>query len=650
MFPSDKEHTNSLGQQLVRLEPGTFTMGVDTTPLPEGIAGLPHRQLGDHDEQPVHTVHITRPFYMAAHPVTNAVYEQFDAAHAQLRGKLGFSQDDDEAVVFISWHEAVGFCDWLSDREGLPYRLPTEAEWEYACRAGTTTPYSTGMTLHEYSRKNQHRSWYPDPRRSGREDIVTLRCMQKRPNPWGLWAMHGLVEEWCLDWYGPYEEGEQQDPLGRASGEFRVTRGGSHSTELFYLRSANRMAALPEERSWLIGFRPVLGAMPDTEPLPPPPLPMCLDNVKQEQPADLEAAPPSNKPYYARPQPFVRISPRANGPLFAHHNHVPAITECPNGDLLACWYTCVQEPGRETTLAGSRRRYGTDEWEPASAFWGPADRTIGSSLLWRDGDSIHHFIGVSAAATWGSIAIVMRTSNDSGATWTTPRYIVPEHGLRHMPIESAFRAQDGTVVLTCDAVGRGQYGTALWLSGNDGDTWHDAGGTIAGIHAGVAQLADGRLLAFGRNANIDGMMPQSISNDMGRTWSYSASPFPPVRSSQRVVLKRLREGPLFFASFANEPMPIKDATGVERPITGLYCAVSFDDGATWPIRRPVSDDGPGRMVETMDGRFCMMSKTTSEPAGYVASCQGANGLIHLISSRLHHTFNLAWLNTPAPGL
>ena len=665
MFPSDKEHTNSLGQQLARIEPGAFTMGVDSTPLPESIAGLPHRRFGDHDEQPVHTVHITQPFYMAAYPLRNAVYEQFEPDHAQLRGKLGFSRGDDEAVVFISWHDAVRFCDWLSEKEGLPYRLPTEAEWEYACRAGTTTPYHTGMTLHENFLKNQRRSWYPDPRRSGREDIVTLRTTQKRPNPWGLWAMHGLVEEWCLDWYGPYEEHEQEDPVGRASGEFRVTRGGSHSTELFYLRSANRMAALPDERSWLIGFRPVLGPMPATKPLPPPPLPMCLDNVQQERPPDIETAPPSDRPYYVRPQPFVRIPlrpyyapplpfvhipPRSIEPIFAHHNHVPAITECPNGDLFACWYTCIQEPGRETTLAGSRRRYGEDEWEPASVFWDPPDRTTGSSLLWRDGDRIRHFIGLSAAATWGSIAVVMRTSDDSGATWSTPRYIVPEHGVRHMPIESAFRAQDGTMVLACDAVADGQGGTALWLSDDDGDTWHDAGGTIAGIHAGVTQLLDGRLLAFGRNANIDGMMPQSISNDMGRTWTYCASPFPPVRGSQRVVLKRLREGPLFFASFANEPMSIKDATGSDRPIAGLYCAVSFDDGATWPIRRLVSDDGPGRLVETMDGRFCMMSKTTSERAGYLASCQGANGLIHLISSRLHHTFNLAWLSTPAPGL
>ena len=649
-LPLEETHTNSLDQQLVRIEPGSFTMGVDSTPLPEDIAGMPHRRFGDHDEQPVHTVHITQPFYMAARPVTNAQYEQFDPGHARFRGKLEFSRDDNEAAVFVSWHDAVRFCEWLSEKEGLPYRLPTEAEWEYACRAGTTTPYHTGMTLPEAFLKNSRRSWYPDPRRSEPEDVVSLQVGQTPPNPGGLCDTHGLVEEWCLDWYGPYEEDEQSDPVGRVSGEFRVTRGGSHSTETYYLRSANRMAALPDERSWLIGFRPVLAEMPATQPLPAPTLPMCLGNVKQDRPADLETAPPSDVPYYARPKPFVRICPRADGPIFAHHNHVPALEECPNGDLLACWYTCREESGREATLIGSRLRYSADEWEPASVFWDPPDRTTASSLFWRDGDRIHHIIGLSAAATWGNLTMVMRTSEDNGATWTPARYIVTDHGVRHMPIESAFRAQDGTIVIACDAVSEGQGGTALWMSDDNGQTWRDAGGTIAGIHAGVTQLMDGRLLAFGRSDNIDGMMPQSVSGDMGKTWTYSASPFPPIHSGQRLVLKRLKEGPLFFASFANEPMLITDATGAERPITGLYCAVSFDDGATWPIRRPVSDDGPGRMVETMDGFFRPMSKSASEPAGYLASCQGANGLIHLISSRLHHTFNLAWLSTPAPGV
>lgn len=120
---------NSLGMNMVVLAPGRFSMGGTD---------------GEFDERPVHTVTIIRPFSLAATEVTNAQYEQFDPAHRALRGKRGISREDDEAVVFVSWHDAVRFCQWLSEKEGRPYRLPTEAEWEFACRAGTTTAYSTG--------------------------------------------------------------------------------------------------------------------------------------------------------------------------------------------------------------------------------------------------------------------------------------------------------------------------------------------------------------------------------------------------------------------------------------------------------------------------------------------------------------------------
>ncbi len=131
--------TNSLGMTMVRIEAGSFEMGSTQ---------------GDWDERPVHEVTISQPFFMSATEVTNAQYEQFDPRHKQLRGKLGFSTDDDEAAIFVSWDDAMAFCRWLGEKEGKPFRLPTEAEWEYACRAGTTTPYHTGETLPEPFHKN----------------------------------------------------------------------------------------------------------------------------------------------------------------------------------------------------------------------------------------------------------------------------------------------------------------------------------------------------------------------------------------------------------------------------------------------------------------------------------------------------------------
>jgi Neuraminidase (sialidase) len=123
----------------------------------------------------------------------------------------------------------------------------------------------------------------------------------------------------------------------------------------------------------------------------------------------------------------------------------------------------------------------------------------------------------------------MRTSKDSGATWSEAKLIGVEHEERHMPVQSVFRASDGTIVLPSDA----NPGSTIILSHDHGKTWADAGGRIAGIHAGVVQLKEGRLMALGRGDDINGFMPKSISTDMGRTWTYSASLFQPIRGMQR---------------------------------------------------------------------------------------------------------------------
>ncbi len=153
-------------------------------------------------------------------------------------------------------------------------------------------------------------------------------------------------------------------------------------------------------------------------------------------------------------------------------------------------------------------------------------------------------------------------------------------------------------------------------------------------------------MAFGRGDEIDGMMAMSTSDDRGRTWDYRPTVFPPIRGGQRLVLKRLAEGPLMFVSFADEPMAVSDASDAERTVQGMYCAVSFDDGATWTNRKVVSDGGGERVVEMMDGAAGPMSRSRSEPMGYLTACQATDGLVHLISSRNHYTFNLAWLTEP----
>jgi hypothetical protein len=211
-----------------------------------------------------------------------------------------------------------------------------------------------------------------------------------------------------------------------------------------------------------------------------------------------------------------------------------------------------------------------------------------------------------------------------------------------MPIESVLRASDGSIVTICD-----KGPTVLWVSPDDGVSWNMPEGHIRGKHAAVVQLADGRLMALGRSNNIQGRMPMSVSKDMGRTWDYRASVFDPVKWGQRPVLLRLREGPLLFSSFCRK-MPVENTEGKQHLVSGLFAAVSFDEGDSWPHRRLVTDDGPGRQIATLNGMPVTLDAHRSEFAGYLAVCQGIDGMIHILTSRQHYSFNLEWLLEKPP--
>ena len=647
-LPAD---TNSLGMKLVTLPAGKFIMG---------SAGYGE----NFDERPAHRVFLPNAFRMAATEVTNAQYEQFDPAHKGVRGKRGFSTADNEAVIFVTYEQATAFCAWLSKREGKPYRLPTEAEWEYACRAGTQTPFFTGDGLPAAYQKQQETVWTPKP--------VLLTVGQTPPNPWGLYDMHGNVEEWCSDWYGLYEATAQTDPVGRKSAQFRVTRGGSHSTPVRYLRSSNRLGMIPQDSHYLLGFRVVQADAPTTAPLAAIPVPLHQQNVRQTT----HSWKKETKPVFLPPIQYVRKSITPDVPFYGHH-HCPAIAWCSNGDLLAIWFSTDDEAGREMAILGSRLRAGQREWDMASEFFRVPDRNVTGSSLFRDAQgTLYHVNGVEAAGSWQNLAMTLRTSTDNGATWSAVRFIDSEHQMRNQVIAGMFQTSESWLVQVSDAVPGGSGGSTLHISKNNGQTWErtdtgdikptfEAGrtdGLIAGIHAGVVQLKDGSLLALGRGDNIAGptgepRMPLSRSVDGGKSWTYSASELPPIAGGQRLVLRRLNEGPLLLVSFTNHPYAVSNAAQTGMTFTdsagkpyrgyGLYAALSFDEGKTWPVKKLITD-GRSRFLDggAWTGLF-ELDANHAEPRGYIAATQTPDNLIHVISSNLHYRFTLPWLMQPA---
>jgi formylglycine-generating enzyme required for sulfatase activity len=270
---------------MVLIPGGSFTMGSQD--------GEPSRSSA---ESPRHIVTLS-PFYLGARVLTLGEFRAFaeDSGYKTDAERLGggniydrtgwlmkegaswrkpfIEQDDTHPVVLVSWNDAIEYCIWRSRREGLEpayrkaadgsvscdlrapgYRLPTEAEWEYACRAGTLGPFNTGDNITtdqaNYDGKNPYNG---NARGEFRRRTVPVGSLP--PNQWGLYEMHGNVWEWCWDRFGEYSAGPVVDPTGPTSGEQRVSRGGSWTNNGRYLRSANRNYLNPDYRLNYLGFR-----------------------------------------------------------------------------------------------------------------------------------------------------------------------------------------------------------------------------------------------------------------------------------------------------------------------------------------------------------------------------------------------------------
>jgi sulfatase modifying factor 1 len=239
----EKVFRNSLGMEFVLIPAGTFMMG---SPPEEAYRG----------KEVQHQVTISSPFYLQSTEVT---VEQWRA----VMGRKLFGRrmgPGDMPVVKISWHDCMDFIRKLNALSEWSYRLPTEAEWEYACRAGSSTAYSWGNTIDcgkamygNNSLKSKECQDYIRSRGLSVDQPAPVKSYP--PNAWGLYDMHGNVWEWCRDWYGDYTTSATIDPFGPDSGTMRVRRGGSWFKYGYSCRCANRNHGHPGSRYQTTGFR-----------------------------------------------------------------------------------------------------------------------------------------------------------------------------------------------------------------------------------------------------------------------------------------------------------------------------------------------------------------------------------------------------------
>ena len=246
VFALDRHFRNSIGMEFVLIPAGTFTMG--------SPPGEPHR----HKTEVQHRVTISRPFYMQATEVTLKQWRSL------MRRKF-FGRRKGEGtmpVVKVSWHDCVKFIKKLNELNEGRYRLPTEAEWEYSCRAGTSTAYSWGDSI-DCSKAMYDNSVLESGdcldyvRSKGLSVNRPASVKSYQPNTWGLYDMHGNVWEWCRDWYADYPIGLIMNPSGPDSGTEKIRRGGSWFKHGYSCRSANRAHGHPPTRYKTTGFRVV---------------------------------------------------------------------------------------------------------------------------------------------------------------------------------------------------------------------------------------------------------------------------------------------------------------------------------------------------------------------------------------------------------
>jgi hypothetical protein len=348
-----------------------------------------------------------------------------------------------------------------------------------------------------------------------------------------------------------------------------------------------------------------------------------------------KGGPDANKPYYHTRPMFPKLGNRTMravgwkiglkpGLGVAYHNS--AVVVCDNGDLLAAYYnTPKEENDPDQSIVTLRLRYGAEDWDMPEPWPDFPDAADAAPVFWNERGKLWMFFG--SPRLLGGPPFQYMTSTDNGATWSAVQLPVFEGAIGKFtpqPINSVVRAKDGTIFLPVDGSGST---SVLFATKNEGKTWYDPGGRTGGRHTTVVLGKDGSLIGFGgKNSQIDGFMPVSISRDGGKTYQQSKTPFQPLGSGQRPSVIRLASGRLFI---------VADLFGRKTPGPkgeGAFVALSDDEGATWKTR-------------TLPGL---------KTAGYVTATQAPNGVIHVVTSKSeperHIELNEQWVLEGGPEM
>src|ERR1017187_7469315 len=599
---------------IVAIPPGRFVMGADAAELPDaatqgfGVMSL-RPEHGDFDELPAHSVRISKGFNISVTEVSPAEYRLFDPAYVAGEATPAYAAG-------VSWTQAMAYCAWLSKKTGKPWRLPTEAEWEYVARAGGKDIYG-----------NSNQMLKPDA-----------------ANAFGVQNMAVGRPEWTLDWYGPYQTADQNDPTGAVSGYTKAVRGGGldfrksatkttpdlnvPATAPYFARAANRASMAPAyaSKDGNIGFRVVQAPPVDTKSGPGQKF-FFATAVKQQSLLGSASvgAPDPAKPWYHVHEIFPSLQGKSMpgvgwklglAPGLGVNYHNSAIQQLPNGDVLAAYYNApINEDDPDQTILIMRRRAGAEDWDTPEVFPHFADAALAAPVIWNDKahqGKIWMFWGFPRLIGAGPFCYA--TSTDNGVTWsqvTFPYFPKPIGRYVSQPINSIVRAKDGTIYIPTDSTGKDDDGngsiSVVWATKDEGKTWYDTGGRTAGRHTTIVTAKNGDLLGYGgKKSEIHGHIPMARSTDGGKTWKKSATPFDELLSGERPSVIRLASGRLFFVADLNP----RHEKHIHKD--GAYVALSDDDGSTWTMKRLPPD------VLTV---------------GYTTATQNPDGLVHVVTSK-----------------